>query len=189
VPFQGCQMVYSQTKNPNLGKFYRALHWKMLMDFMAICNILRKLGYFMTSWYILWPIGTFCVHLVHFFRFWYHVSRKIWQPWAFPTKMRAPIFLRDSVWNKLSGEKTPRFDFSLRLKLNRCRWDAINCISSGYKQSDLVCNSWCTTAWIFRPNLPNGNKSKSTKIWDFWNENIPSGKPSAQWFRIGVLCR
>jgi hypothetical protein len=30
---------------------------------------------------ILWLFGTFCVHLVHFFRFWYHVPRKIWQPW------------------------------------------------------------------------------------------------------------
>jgi hypothetical protein len=28
---QGCQMVYFQTKNPNLGKFWRALIWKMLV--------------------------------------------------------------------------------------------------------------------------------------------------------------
>jgi hypothetical protein len=27
---QGCQMVYFQTKNPNLGKIWRALGWKML---------------------------------------------------------------------------------------------------------------------------------------------------------------
>jgi hypothetical protein len=26
---QGCQMVYFQTKNANLGKFWRALQWKM----------------------------------------------------------------------------------------------------------------------------------------------------------------
>jgi hypothetical protein len=25
-----CQMVYFQTKNPNLGKFWRVLQWKML---------------------------------------------------------------------------------------------------------------------------------------------------------------
>jgi hypothetical protein len=25
---QGCQMVYFQTKNPNLGRFWRALDWK-----------------------------------------------------------------------------------------------------------------------------------------------------------------
>jgi hypothetical protein len=28
----------------------------------------------MTIWYILYSFGTF-------FRFWYHVPRKIWQPW------------------------------------------------------------------------------------------------------------
>jgi hypothetical protein len=33
---QGCQMVSFQTKNPNLGKFWRTLDWKMLIYFMAI---------------------------------------------------------------------------------------------------------------------------------------------------------
>jgi hypothetical protein len=47
---QGCQMVCFQTKNLNLGKFLRALDWKMLIYFMAIWNILR----------------TFYDHLVHF---------------------------------------------------------------------------------------------------------------------------
>jgi hypothetical protein len=28
---QGCQMVCFQTKNPNLGKFWRALEWEMLV--------------------------------------------------------------------------------------------------------------------------------------------------------------
>jgi hypothetical protein len=37
---QGCQMIYFQTKNPNLGKFWRALKWKMLTYFTAIWNIL-----------------------------------------------------------------------------------------------------------------------------------------------------
>jgi hypothetical protein len=37
-------MVCFQTKNPNLGKFWRALEWKMLL-------------YFMTIWNILWPFG------------------------------------------------------------------------------------------------------------------------------------
>jgi hypothetical protein len=43
LPFyleQGCQMVYFQTKNPNLGKFWRALELKMLVYFMTIWNIL-----------------------------------------------------------------------------------------------------------------------------------------------------
>jgi hypothetical protein len=30
-PTDGCQMVYFQAKNPNLGKFWRALDWKMLL--------------------------------------------------------------------------------------------------------------------------------------------------------------
>jgi hypothetical protein len=37
-------MVYFQTKNPNLGKFWRALEWKMLVYFMTIWNILRQFG-------------------------------------------------------------------------------------------------------------------------------------------------
>jgi hypothetical protein len=28
---QGCQMVYLQPKNSNLGRFWRALQWKMLV--------------------------------------------------------------------------------------------------------------------------------------------------------------
>jgi hypothetical protein len=39
--YQGCQMVYFQAKNPNLGKFWRALEWKMLVYCMNIWNILR----------------------------------------------------------------------------------------------------------------------------------------------------
>jgi hypothetical protein len=34
--YQGCQMVCFQTKNYNLGKFWRALQWKMLVYFMII---------------------------------------------------------------------------------------------------------------------------------------------------------
>jgi hypothetical protein len=50
---QGCQMVYFQTKNTNLGKFWRALWWQILVHLMPI-------------WYILWPFGIFCGHLVYF---------------------------------------------------------------------------------------------------------------------------
>jgi hypothetical protein len=35
-PLLGCQMVYFQTKKPNLGKFWRALDWEMLIYIMAI---------------------------------------------------------------------------------------------------------------------------------------------------------
>jgi hypothetical protein len=48
---QGCQMVCFQTKNPNLGRFWRAFEWKMLVYFMVILNFL-------------WPFGIFYGHLV-----------------------------------------------------------------------------------------------------------------------------
>jgi hypothetical protein len=48
---QGCQMVCFQTKNPNLGKFWRVLHWKMLV-------------YFMETWSILMSFVMFYGHLV-----------------------------------------------------------------------------------------------------------------------------
>jgi hypothetical protein len=41
---RGCQMVYFQTKNPILGKFWRVLQWKMLVYFVAIWSILRPFG-------------------------------------------------------------------------------------------------------------------------------------------------
>jgi hypothetical protein len=57
-------MVCFKTKNPNLGKFWRALDWNILIYFMAIGNSLRTFGIC-----YLWSSGTFCVHLVHFFGF------------------------------------------------------------------------------------------------------------------------
>jgi hypothetical protein len=44
-PEQGCQMVYFQAKN-TLGKFWRAIECKVLVNFMAIWNILRSFGIF-----------------------------------------------------------------------------------------------------------------------------------------------
>jgi hypothetical protein len=54
-------MVCFQTKNPNLGKFLRALDGKMLIYFMTIWNILRT-------------FGKFYDHLVHFVLIWYSFS-------------------------------------------------------------------------------------------------------------------
>jgi hypothetical protein len=34
TPSQGCQTVCFQTKNPNLGKFWRVLLWKILVYFL-----------------------------------------------------------------------------------------------------------------------------------------------------------
>jgi hypothetical protein len=57
-------MVCFQTKHSNLGKFWRALDWKTFIH-------LLPLEYFMDIWGILWPFGTFCIHLVHFVFIWY----------------------------------------------------------------------------------------------------------------------
>jgi hypothetical protein len=52
-------MVCFQTKNPDLGKFWRYLEWKMLVYFMTIWNILSPFGIivgrlvkFVADWYI-----------------------------------------------------------------------------------------------------------------------------------------
>jgi uncharacterized membrane protein (DUF106 family) len=58
-------MVSFQTKNPNLGKFWRASDWKMLIYILWPFGIFyRHLGYFMTIWYILCSFGTFSQVLV-----------------------------------------------------------------------------------------------------------------------------
>jgi hypothetical protein len=72
LPLQGCQMVYFQTKNINLGKLWRALQWTKLVHFIAI-------------WSILWPLG----NLIALWKKRYSFSVlvrlpiKIWQP-CFP---------------------------------------------------------------------------------------------------------
>jgi hypothetical protein len=54
-------MVCFQTKNLNLGKFWRALDWNMFKYFLAILNIL-------------WRFGIFYDHLVRFVVIWYIFS-------------------------------------------------------------------------------------------------------------------
>jgi hypothetical protein len=50
-----------QTKNPNLGKFWRALDGKMLIYFMAIWKLLQTFGIFYDH-----LVHTCCVQFVHF---------------------------------------------------------------------------------------------------------------------------
>jgi hypothetical protein len=66
---------YFLTKNPNLGKFWKVLQWKMLLYYMAIRSIFQPFGkfyghlvYFYPFWYIL-PV------LVYFYLFWYIFTR------------------------------------------------------------------------------------------------------------------
>jgi hypothetical protein len=54
-------MVYFQTKNQNLGKFWRVLQLKILVYFGV------HLVHFTAIWYILWPFGTFSSYFVFFY--------------------------------------------------------------------------------------------------------------------------
>jgi hypothetical protein len=58
-------MVCFQTKNPNLGKFLRALELKMLVYFMVIWNILRSFGIFYGHLVMLWQFSIFSLFLVY----------------------------------------------------------------------------------------------------------------------------
>jgi hypothetical protein len=60
--WQGCQMVYFQTKNSKLGKICRALEWKMLIH---IFN--DHLEYYSVIWDNLWSFGIVWGHLDLYF--------------------------------------------------------------------------------------------------------------------------
>jgi hypothetical protein len=66
--------IIFRTKNPNLANL-EGLRLENLGIFYG------HLEYFTNICDILWPFGTSSVHLEHSFLFWYHVPRKIWQPW------------------------------------------------------------------------------------------------------------
>jgi hypothetical protein len=69
---KGCQMVYFQTRNHNLGIFWRAFELKMLVYFMVIRNIIG-------------PYRLFYDYLVYFVDIRYIfplLVSKIWQPWS-----------------------------------------------------------------------------------------------------------
>jgi hypothetical protein len=63
---QGCQMFCFRTKNPNLGKFWRALDWKkwIYVFYGHLENFTDIWDIFMTIWYILYSFGTFFPVLV-----------------------------------------------------------------------------------------------------------------------------
>jgi hypothetical protein len=68
-------MVYFQTQNPTLGKFWRALEWNMFVYFITIWNFY---GHLVNN---LWLFGILCGDLVYFSHFGMFGARKIWQPW------------------------------------------------------------------------------------------------------------
>jgi hypothetical protein len=50
-------MAHFQTKNTNLGQFWRVLQWKTLVNFMAIWSILQPFGVFLVILYIFLVFG------------------------------------------------------------------------------------------------------------------------------------
>jgi hypothetical protein len=59
-------MVYFQTKNPNLGKF-----WRVLLAMKDVGIFYDHMVYFNAIPSILWPFGIFCGHFGTIFQFWY----------------------------------------------------------------------------------------------------------------------
>jgi hypothetical protein len=57
-------MVCLQTKNPNFGKIWRVLEWKIVLYVFYV-----NLEYFTVIWYNVWLLGIVCGHWVYFLRF------------------------------------------------------------------------------------------------------------------------
>jgi hypothetical protein len=102
---QGCQMVYFHTKNFNFGTFWRVLECKLLAYFYD------HLEYFTTIWYILWPLGIVCVHLVLIYRFGMFGPRKIWQPGRFTCAADESLFLFSQSYFRFSFFRFRREEF------------------------------------------------------------------------------
>jgi hypothetical protein len=87
---QCCQMVYFQTKNPNLGKIPKRSCNGRCWYFIIIVSVLQPNGIFyghlvhlVVIWYI-FPVLVYFSRFGIFFPFWYIVPRKIWQPRSQP---------------------------------------------------------------------------------------------------------
>jgi hypothetical protein len=94
---QGCQMVRFQTKNPNLGKFWRALGMKKVGIFYGHLELITSI------WYMLCPFSNLVAN-GYISRFWYFKCRKIWQPCVAVAEKSSGVFPflrgRNSVMNR-----------------------------------------------------------------------------------------
>jgi hypothetical protein len=82
-------MANFQTKNPDLGKSWRALQWKMLVRYMYI-------------WSILLLFGMFCGHMIYGMVIW-HIPPPFW--YVVPTKKIWQSCLRGQRMQKSSRVK------------------------------------------------------------------------------------
>jgi hypothetical protein len=71
---QDCQMVYFQAKKSQFGQMLEGQRFENVNIFYD------HLKYYTDIGAILWPLGKFCVHLVHFCGFGIMRQEKIWQP-------------------------------------------------------------------------------------------------------------
>jgi hypothetical protein len=150
---QGCQMVCFQTKNPNLGKFWRVLDWKMFKYFMAI-------------WTILWRFGIFCDRLVHFVFIWY-----IFPVLKSCTKKNLATLMGTHTVDKNAFQQAPRFNNILLISGTHYRSIVME------RQCD---QTFCEQSAQFWPNIArkgalvnkkNYPKKVLVKIWEFKAKN------------------
>jgi hypothetical protein len=103
--------TYFQTKNPNLGKFWRVLLWEMMVYFYVLV-------YFTDIWYILWLIGIVYGDLVHLFPI--VVCR---------TKKNLETLLQRAVFNRFS-----RLQETFTPSLSWCLGTFFVCLESRFHQ-------------------------------------------------------
>jgi hypothetical protein len=133
--WQGCQMVYFQTKNTNFGT------WD---DKFGIFH-----GHFefaLLFWYIVRPFCIFVTALIYFFTFLFVVLRKIWQncslgrvvcpkvfrpPWTPPSEVcpEASTYLVGLFVKLCIGKNFFFFPFFQRKKIQNWPWQTKDCIS------------------------------------------------------------
>jgi hypothetical protein len=99
-------MVYFQTKNPDLGTFWRILQKKRLVYSMAVWNILGSFGKFCGHLVILWQFGIFPRVLVYCAK--KNLTILIDRGDTEPRPFEATMFLhmsKSNIWeNKMSRE-------------------------------------------------------------------------------------
>jgi hypothetical protein len=139
-------MVCFQTKDPHLGKFCRALDWKMLIYFMAIWNILPTFGIFYDH-----LVCTFCVHLVHFSRFGIKHQEKSGNPAWVLSKKRLTIIGRGTILSGISPTDRAQY-------LVIERWLR--------KNSFVECGSWLPEfSWYVQHTKTGKNKPNDRKLY------------------------
>jgi hypothetical protein len=112
VPERVARWFLSKPKIPIWVNLGGPLNAKCVYILWPFGIFYRNLGYFMTIWYILCSFGKF-------FRFWYIVSRKIWQPWF--QKLSLSFFHFLGIWLPVILKKVSMYvsHKNMRVKITR----------------------------------------------------------------------